>query len=289
MADLVLRLPAPRRVVDLVDVDSAKWAERWRASRNPVYWLESRRVRAVELRALRQLDGVTVVSRREADRLGGEGGKLAVVPMGVDLGEFAPREGDPGGARIGFVGAMDYAPNSEGALWFAREVLPLVRARRPDAVFVVIGRNPPEELARLPGVTTTGWVDDVRPVLSACAVGVTPILTSHGVQTKALVAMALGLPQVVAAQAVPGLEAVAGRDVLVGSDAREFAEAVLRLLDNPAERARLSGSGRAFAEARCDWSRILAPLEERLLPGAAPRPEPALASASAQTTRRSAP
>lgn len=282
-APIVLSVPAGRHVVDLVDVDSAKWAARWKRSRNPVWWLEARRVRALEARCLAEADLVTVVSQREADRLSGElalvlgaSERLRVVPMGVDLAEFAARERDPGGARIGFVGAMDYPPNAEGAFWFAREVLPRIREERPEAEFVVIGRHPPAALAGLPGVTATGWLDDIRPAIASCAAGVVPILTSHGVQTKALVAMAMGVPQVVASAVVGGLEAEPEHDLLAAGDAREFALQVLRLLDNPAERARLAARGRAFAEARCDWSRILAPLEEALLPGGAARPSPVL-------------
>lgn len=268
MAEPLFRVRSQRRFLDLCDVDSAKWAARFRATRNPVYWLEARRVAALERRALREFDGVSVVTQREADILGGEGGRLHVIPLGVDLSEFSMRERDPGGAAIGFVGAMDYAPNAEGASWFAREVLPIVHRTHPDATFVVIGRDPPAGLASLRGVTTTGWVEDIRPHLAKCAVGVVPIRTSHGVQTKAIVSMALGLPQVVTAAALGGLDADGGREVLAADRPEDFARAVTSLLDSPAERARISAAGRAFAERRCDWSRILAPLEEVLLPGA---------------------
>lgn len=274
MAEPMFRIRGPRRYLDLCDVDSAKWAARFRATRNPVYWLEARRVAALERRALREFDGVSVVTHREADLLGGEGGKLHVVPLGVDLSEFAVRDRDPGGSVIGFIGAMDYAPNAEGASWFAREVLPIILQSRPDATFLVIGRDPPSALASLPGVTTTGWVEDIRPHLAKCAVGVVPIRTSHGVQTKAIVSMALGLPQVVTGAALGGLDADGGRDVLVADSPGDFARAVLTLIDNPAQRARMSAAGRAFAERRCDWARILAPLEDVLLPGRTATPQP---------------
>jgi sugar transferase (PEP-CTERM/EpsH1 system associated) len=268
-APSVLRLRARRRVVDLVDVDSAKWAARFAATRNPVYGLEARRVRALEERCLREADAVVVVSEREADLLDGVPGRVHVVPMGVDLAEFAcrpPREPGAAGERIGFVGAMDYAPNAEGALWFAREVLPIVRAARPGATLVAIGRSPPDALRRTEGVEVVGRVDDVAPHLRACDVAVVPVRTSHGVQTKAVVAMALGVPQVVADAVVGGLGVVPGIHVLAATEPPEFAGAVLRLLDNPADRARLAAAARRFAEERFDAERNLAALEALLEP-----------------------
>ena len=155
MARFLFEFSEIRRVIDLVDVDSEKWRRRFADSRNPIYWLEARRVRALEQACLRRFDGVTVISRREAALLGGESERLRVVRMGVDLVGFPPRASDPGGTRLGFVGAMDYAPNADGILWFAQEVLPRVRAC-PGAVLVIVGRRAPEALRTIPGVEITG-------------------------------------------------------------------------------------------------------------------------------------
>jgi sugar transferase (PEP-CTERM/EpsH1 system associated) len=267
MARLLFDLPNIRRVVDLVDVDSEKWRRRFALSRNPIYWLEARRVRALEQACLRHFDGVTVVSSREAKILGGESDRLRVVRMGVDLASFTPRASDPGGVRLGFVGAMDYPPNADGVVWLAREVLPRIRAKCPGAVLVIVGRRAPEALRTVPGVEITGWVEDVRPVLQSCAVAVVPIHISHGVQTKAVVTMALGVPQVMTHAALEGLEAEDGRDALAASDPAQFADRVVALLESPEERARIAGHGRRFAETHFDWDRNLLVLGELLFPG----------------------
>ena len=80
---------------------------------------------------------------REAPLLGTPQDGVHVVRNGVDLDYFQARETDPGGAEIGFVGAMDYEPNARGALWFVREVLPRVRERMPQARLTIVGRRPP--------------------------------------------------------------------------------------------------------------------------------------------------
>ncbi len=266
MARYLFDLPKLRRVIDFVDVDSEKWRRRFAHSRNPIYWLEARRTRGLEHACLRQFDGVTVVSRREAAILGGESDRLRVVRMGVDLVGFSPRISDPGGTRLGFVGAMDYPPNAEGVLWFAREVLPRIRARCPGAVLVIVGRRAPKTLRTMAGLEITGWVEDVRPVLQSCAVAVVPIHISHGVQTKAVVTMALGVPQVMTHTALEGLEAEDGRDAVAASEPIAFADAVVALLQAPEERARIARNGRRFAEAHFDWERNLSVLGELLFP-----------------------
>ncbi len=266
MAPPLMQLSGMPRVVDLVDVDSAKWRARFERSHNPIHLIESRRVRKFEERCMRELDAVTLTSRREAEILGGENGVVHVVRTGVDLDYFQKRAVDPGGARIAFVGALDYAPNAEGIVWFAREVLPRIRAERPGAELVVIGRKPPAALTGLTGVHVTGWVDDIRPVMQGCAIAVVPINESNGVQTKALVGMALGLPTVMTSGAAEGVEAQDGRDALVADDPLDFASAVLRLLDNRDERERLSSTARSFVESHCDWERNLTVLERLLAP-----------------------
>ena len=41
---------------------------------------------------------------------------------------------------------MDFRPNVDAALWFAQEVLPLIRQEEPDARFVIVGQKPHRRL-----------------------------------------------------------------------------------------------------------------------------------------------
>src|SRR5258708_8359897 len=95
-------------------------------------------------------------------------GAIAAVNNGVDLDYFqpAPPAVEP---RCVFVGALDYRPNVEAALWFCREVWPLIRQRRPEAQLALVGRRPTaaiNDLARVAGVEVIGQVPDVRPHVS---------------------------------------------------------------------------------------------------------------------------
>jgi len=60
----------------------------------------------------------------------------------------------------------------------------------------------------------------------------------------------------VAAQAAAALDALPGRDLLVASSAREFAESALRLMNDAVLRAELSQRGRAYVEQHHDWQAV---------------------------------
>ncbi len=75
-----------------------------------------------------------------------------VVPNGVDLEQFRPvAPGAVDAGRLAFFGLLSYTPNRDAVAWLARTVLPLVLARRPDAVLDVIGRGCAGDVAGRPG------------------------------------------------------------------------------------------------------------------------------------------
>ena len=129
---------------------------------------------------------------------------------------------------------------------FCASTLPLLRAQRPALKLLIVGADPSPAVLRLgelPGVTVTGSVPDVRPYLRASALMVAPLNIARGTQNKILEAMAMGVPVVTSRIAAGGVDASPAEHFLVADDARRVREAILRVLDDPAERARLSRSG----------------------------------------------
>jgi glycosyltransferase involved in cell wall biosynthesis len=90
---------------------------------------------------------------------------------------------------------MDYYPNIEGAVWFARNIFPDLRRRDPSLEFFIVGRSPSRavrSLGGLPGVTVTGTVPDPRPYLKVCIAAVAPLQLARGIQLKVIEALAMG-------------------------------------------------------------------------------------------------
>lgn len=231
--------------------------------------LDLARTRRYEAHLLARSDRVVVTSRRDKEALealarrylppSARPAPVTVVTNGVDLDYFRPQDGPRDGRMVVFTGKMSYHANVAGALYFAREVLPLIWAQDPEVQFWVVGKDPPEavrRLARDPRIVVTGTVDDMRPYLARAAVAVCPIPYAVGIQNKVLEAMAMGAPVVCTRAAAEGLEARPGEDLLVADRAAEFAHHVLRVLEDPALAERLAAAGRQYVETRHDWEAI---------------------------------
>ncbi len=266
-----------RRVVDFCDVDSDKWRQyaankAWPLS--ALYAHEARQLLRYERKVAAETDASLFVSAPEAAlfrQLAPESAqRTGHFSNGVDTAYFTP-DGDyasPFDAlqrALVFCGAMDYWPNVDAVTWFAREILPEVRRQHPEAVFAIVGARPSAEvlqLASLPGVLVTGTVPDVRPYVAHAAVCVAPLRIARGIQNKVLEAMSMATTVVVTPQALEGIAAVPGRDLLLAAGAGPFAAAVAQALAAP-DRA-IGRAARGLVEEKYGWDANLAPVVTKL-------------------------
>lgn len=263
----VLAVPAKARVMDLVDVDSAKWDFYAQAARGPKRWLyarEARGVGALERRAVETCDAVLLVSEAEVAALRLTSGKVTAMGNGVDTDFFKPDGSVPQQATaLVFTGTMDYRPNVEGVCWFVREVWPELKGRVPELTFTIVGRDPTPEVLRLtgtPGITVTGTVKDVRPYLASASLAVVPLRIARGIQNKILEAMAMGRAVVASPQTIEGLDVNIGEEVLRAESPDEWVAAVLGLLSDGGRRERLGQAARKRVVSDYSWASRMRPL-----------------------------
>jgi glycosyltransferase involved in cell wall biosynthesis len=140
-------------IADLVDCDSAKWRDLAARTRSPLWQMlwrrEARLVAEAELQMLERAAFILVAAERELRELCALAPTarhaIRVLANGVDSESFDPLQAyrDPypqdGLATLVFTGAMDYSPNIEAALWFAREVLPRLEACGERVRFAIVG------------------------------------------------------------------------------------------------------------------------------------------------------
>ena len=234
-------------------------------------WLESSRLKPVELNICQQADLVLVTSQREKMTLSAllPGTSIEVVPNGVDIEKFRDTEVvEEVPNQIIFSGTMDYYPNIHAVLLFAQRCWPLIQAQVPNATWLIAGRNPPTEirnLAELPGITVTGTVPDVRPYLASSTVAIAPLQIGSGTRLKILEALAMRKAVVTTSVGCEGLTVENNKHLLITDPSEEFARAVVTLLNNPELRTTLGNAGRALIEADYSWeysgSRLLQVLE----------------------------
>lgn len=260
---LLLHTDASRRIMDVVDADSAKWADYARKTRGPlkkILELESRRVAALETKCVELCDDVVLVSQDEASILGENIPNVHVVSNGVDCDFFDPSLVSPspglGEHAMVFTGSMNYRPNVEAVEWFAAEVLPAVREKFNNAIFVIVGRDPVKsvrDLAMLDGVKVTGNVVDVRPYIQAAAVSVCPLHIGRGIQNKVLEAMSMSRAVVVSPQAMSGLDVTPGCDVELARTSGEWIEKMLYLFSEADSRLSLGRAARQCVLEKYSW------------------------------------
>jgi len=257
-------------VLDMVDVDSAKWTAMAKTHGWPQSWVyarEARVLRVFEAAAATHASTTMVVTDKERQTMTAiaPGARVEVVPNGVDVERIRPPSEPAENPTVVFCGVMDYAPNVEAALWFTRTVWPLVITARPDARFEVVGSNPVpavRALQDIPGVTVAGKVPEVAPYLWRAAVSVAPLLTARGIQNKVLEAIGAGLPTVITPVVAEGLPALVLPACTVAATPEEFAAAVLKYLhETPAARRALALSVDLTA---LTWDRTAASVYEIL-------------------------
>jgi glycosyltransferase involved in cell wall biosynthesis len=282
------------QVLDMVDVDSTKWTAYAATAGWParaVLSREGRTLLAFERRAAHSFTRSIFVNEAEwrhfvelapeaRDRTGW-------IDNGVDLEHFSPalafpdpfppmqqptgqpveQPGTPparlsDAPRLVFTGRMDYRPNIDAVTWFARAVLPKLRARVPGVWFAIVGAAPTPEvtqLAALPGVIVTGRVPDTRPWLAHASIVVAPLLIGRGTQNKVLEGMAMARPVIATPEAFEGVQAMPERDILLADGVEQTIARIIDVLSGgwPG----LGAAARRAVELRHDWSVTLAPLD----------------------------
>lgn len=273
-------------IVDLVDVDSAKFDAYAQDTAWPMSWVNRREGRLLKLeeqRLAERADDVLLVSAAEVDllrtRLKGDvasSKKIRALGNGINFNFFNPALVPPEpamarkrGPHYVFTGQMDYPPNIAAALRGIERLLPAIRAVQPEAEFHVVGRNPTAELRAYDGKNgcrVWGEVADIRPFLASADCVLVPLEIARGVQNKVLEAMAMACPVVMTSQAATGIGGAAGKHYYVADSDEDFVSAALDAV-NPESRLELGDAARRFVVENLSWPAILAPLDAMVKTG----------------------
>ena len=220
-------------------------------------WLKQRRY----TRGLvRHFKSATVVSQPERDLLQQVAPgfrSIEVIPNCISLADYADCHEEPCPGSLIFTGSLRYTPNYEAMRWFLGEVFPRITAALPGTSLAITGDTANRPLPAAEGVVLTGLVPDVRPLVASAWVSLAPLLTGGGTRLKILEAMALKTPVVATSKGAEGLEAQPGRHLLIADTAEQFAQAVIRLLNDPALRQELTGQAYSLVRQKYDWANVM--------------------------------
>jgi len=255
------------KVMDFADVDSDKWVQYAKKSRFPMSWIygrEAKKLLKFDRMVARQTDASVFVTQNEVhlfDQLAPENkGRSHSIPNGVDLDYFSDSHvfenpsGDNGPYLV-FTGVMDYKPNVDAVVWMVKKVMPIVWQEKPDIHFYIVGSSPSEEVTDLgtdDRVIVTGRVPDVRPFVSHAIASVAPLRIARGIQNKVLESMAMSKITVVTSFALEGIDAVAGKDLLLAEGVELFARCILDITNKKTSED-IGQNARKCVEEKYSW------------------------------------
>ena len=249
-----------RFVFDMVDAHFLRFAREHAVTNDPQVAAQAAHYRKLETRLARLSDLTWCVSVEEKKAVAevAPGTHIKVIPTihephGRGL-PFADRQ------NLLFIGNLAHRPNSDGVLYFLREVLPLVRQALPDIELDIIGDNPAEIAAYADArVRVHGYVPDVSAFWQTRRVFVAPLRYGAGVKGKIGEALAHGLPCVTTAVGAEGMGLAHDESAMITDTPQAFADAVVQLYTQRELWQRLADNGYAHI-ARHFTPEVIAPV-----------------------------
>lgn len=223
-------------------------------------------LRELELALIRATDATLVVSAEEQTQVEADvpGAVVRVVPNVNEVRHDIPPAGERRGVM--FIGGFEHTPNTDATIRLVRRVMPRVWSALGDVPVTIVGGSAPAEVRELasPLVDIAGWVPDVDPVFDQARAMVAPLTYGAGLKGKVTQSLAAGLPVVTTPVGAEGLTGVDHEPLLIGSDDRELADLVIRVLSDDDLWAELSQAGQRLAAERCSPKLMTAALTDLL-------------------------
>jgi len=230
-------------------------------------YLRYKKLKRYELNICRKFDKILTITEKEAGMLSAALSRkgISVYPNTVDTAYFTPQGERQEPATLVFLGNFLHTPNVDGIVWFYHNVFGAVKAGVPEVKLLIAGAYPPSEVSELGkdrAVEVTGYVEDVRPCIARGSVFICPVRFGGGMRGKLLEALAMEKVCVATSLGAEGI-AISRREGLVRADTgSDFAEALVRLLKNPAERELGGRQGRSAVRQRYDERIAFSELEK---------------------------
>jgi polysaccharide biosynthesis protein PslH len=233
---------------------TAKLSKGWRSK-----YLQnlSRRIKRFEISYLNTYDLLVPITDRDGIILDSLGNSKPhhTSQTGIDFASLVPTAKKLEFPSLFHIGALDWAPNQEGLIWFFDHCWPRIHAENPDLKFYLAGRNAPEWLERrikLNGVVYLGEINDAYDFINSKAIMVVPLFSGSGMRIKIIEGMALGKPIVTTDIGTEGIPNENGHNIMIANDADQFIESISRLINDRTLFDEISRNAIGFIQEKFD-------------------------------------
>jgi glycosyltransferase involved in cell wall biosynthesis len=223
-----------------------------------IYAIEFSRIRKIEKYYVRRFAKSVVVAEKDKIWIGDDG--ISVKTNGVDIDDNVMHL-DKNKKNIVFAGNLRTLQNQDSIKYFYYDVWLDFLTKNQDAIFYIVGVNPPKWIADLHGknnVIVTGPVDDINSYLDIASVVVAPIRYAGGIQNKVLMSMARNRPVITSTLVAKAIPQARNEHNICIADSKETFIYYLDLLLNNYDLAKtIAHNG---YELMCDeyaWDKVL--------------------------------
>ena len=274
MADNVdWSLPCPK-VLFQHNVESMIWKRLSQAEDNPLkkayFKFEYKRMAKYEAMICNRFDLIFAVSKEDKKQFQEEYGvttPIEILETGVNTKFFQPTaDPKPKPGRLVFLGSMDWMPNIDGMKWFVGEIYDLVKEKYPAISLDIVGRRPGEEIKNLArndsSIQVLADVPDVRPHIAESDLFIVPLRVGGGSRIKIYEAMAMDRPVVSTTIGAEGLPLTPDEHIAIGDTPAEFADQIVRLLNDSEKKQNISNSGYRLVTENFQWKNVATQLRD---------------------------
>ncbi|WP_336339252.1 glycosyltransferase [Haloarcula brevis] len=196
--------------------------------------------------------------------------QLEWAPIGVDIARFdkaEPAELTQTQPSIVFTGTMTSHLNTDAVKWFSEEIFPQIKNEVPNSQFIIVGKDPTEEvkqLSEIEDVIVTGGVSQVEPYLVGADLVVVPLRGGAGVKVKLLEGLATGNLVLTTDYGIQGTTVTPGEELLLANESQEFANLAIECLKEPEKFKSVRQKGKRYVQKNHAWESVIDRLENRL-------------------------
>jgi glycosyltransferase involved in cell wall biosynthesis len=262
-ADMFPNAVWPRSVLDVDDVPSKYEGSNLKAGNGVIKRFYTVRRLLTWKRREKLLGGrftvLTVCSEEDKQYLESIGikGPIRVIPNGFELPKVEPIHSPVTPPRIGFIGLLDYLPNSDGINWFVKNCWPIIKTAVPEARLRMVGPGTDGPLKpQGPDIDGLGWVDNPADEIKTWSLMSVPIRIGGGTRIKIAQGFSQKCPIVSTSLGARGYQPTNGNEMYLADSAEDFASACIKTIREPEKSAEMAERAwRQFLE-KWTWDAI---------------------------------